>query len=423
MTVLRFILHFSLVCVALLLARCSLNTAGSPGTGSETTNGIVANVVYPNGRPVSSADVYIRHSDFLTDTTLNDTSRTADAVTDTAGWFVLDSVMPGDYIIEVNDGRSNAALIECKKTGVSERPMDLGVHVMQPTSLVSGHIDRSNLKSGLSIYVQIYGMNKIARVDAVGLFSFHDVPAGRLELRIASSDQSLGVIDHDTIVVSAGNHHDLGNFQLPANFWKDTLVIRVILNLNGLDKVPVATVGFYKKGRIFQLDLRNLGLKKLPPLISLLRLSHLYLDSNALDSLPSLIGSIASLEYLSVSSNHLTSIPGALGNLKKLKHLDANGNAIDSLPSTIGQLVSLSDLQLKDNALSSIPESVGDLRNLQKLDLENNRLSSLPSTITKLRPVAFLSVLQNRLTSVPEAIATWLDLYSTEKGWMASQSQ
>ncbi len=414
--------------VSLLLGtvffQCSRTTVvGGPGTGSETTNGITAKAEYPSGQPASFASVFLKPKNFLPDTAGSDTSSIPDATTDSAGTFVIDSVDTGEYTVEINDKKANAVIFTVKKDSVSKKPVDFGKQVLQPTSTLSGHIDRSNFPLSVSVYVQIYGMNKTTTVDKNGAFSFSDIPGGIRELRIIASDKSLGTIDHDSIVVSPGFNHDLGNFQLPVNFWQDTLIVRAILDSNGLANVPVSKVSSLRDGRIFQLDLSHRGLKRLPQQIGQLRITHLYLDSNSLESLPSEIGSIASLVTLHASANRLGTIPAAIGNLKGLQHLDLSNNLIDSLPVSVSGLVSLVDLWLQNNALTVLPESLGNLGQLRMLNLETNKIASLPLSITRLHSLAFLSVLHNRLATVPPSVASWLDMYSTEKEWRVSQLQ
>jgi len=413
---------FLAVFFGILFFQCSKTTVvGGPGTGSETTNGIMAKAEYPNGMPVAFAEVFLKPKNFLPDTSGADTATKPDATTDSTGTFTIDSVFFGEYTIEITDKKSSAVLFDIKKDSASKLPIDFGKQVLESTSTLIGHIDRSNFPPSVAVYVQIYGMNKTTAADKTGAFSFTDIPQGIRELRIFASDQSLGVIDHDSVIVSPGNNHDLGNFQLPVNFWHDTLVIRSILDSNGLTNISVSKVASFRDGRVFQLDFSRLGLTKILPQIGQLRITHLYLDSNSLESLPNELGSIASLVTLHVSYNRLTAIPSTISNLKGLQHLDISNNQLDSLPIAIGSLFSLSDIWLQNNSLTALPESFDDLGQLHMCNLENNKLESLPMFITRLRELTFLSILHNRLTSVPTPVANWLDTFSTDKEWRASQ--
>jgi Leucine-rich repeat (LRR) protein len=71
-----------------------------------------------------------------------------------------------------------------------------------------------------------------------------------------------------------------------------------------------------------KLILSNNGLKKIPEsFISLNVLKELYLGSNDLKDLPSVIGKLKNLEKLSISNNPITKIPESLYSSEKLRAL------------------------------------------------------------------------------------------------------
>jgi hypothetical protein len=411
------------ICLAILYVQCTIvSTAGGPGTGSETTNGVFAKVTYAGGQPAIHADVYLRSKDFLPDTVLSSSQRAPDQYTDSTGKFDIDSVSPGSYYIEVNDGMNNADLIEFVKASQDTGAINLGAHTLKPASTLSGHVERENLAENTSIYVQIYGLNQVVKVDNDGAFSFRSLPQGNYALRIASSDSKYGVVDRDTVVVGPAFQFNAGNFLLPIDFWQDTVIIRKVLDVNAKTEIPVSTVAFSRnKGRILQLDLSKLGLSKLPAEIGLLRVTHLYLNDNQFESLPDEIGQIASLVALRVDKNHLKRLPQSLSNLRRLVQLNASENNIDSLPEWAGRSVLLENLWLRENNLQSLPESIGWLSGLRVLDLEENQLTSLPASITNLRELTYLSVLHNRLNTYSPEIGKWLDIFSTESEWRITQ--
>ena len=75
-------------------------------------------------------------------------------------------------------------------------------------------------------------------------------------------------------------------------------------------------------------------------------LTALYLDDNAITSIPSEIGALAGLEYLNLGENAITSLPSELGALTGLMVLVLSDNAITSLPSELGALTGLGILYL-----------------------------------------------------------------------------
>lgn len=180
----RSYISYFLLIIALLLFRCSIDLAGGPGSGSETTNSLTITVVYPDGHPAYGAVVKLRSSEFLynpDDET--DSSRGIDALTDSLGIVKLDSIKSGKYAIEVNDQKGNAALINCSFSSKSTDSI-LPKKVLEKTSDIVGSVSSG---SGLnSILVQIYGLERIAEVDSVtGQFVLRDIPEGSYTLKIS----------------------------------------------------------------------------------------------------------------------------------------------------------------------------------------------------------------------------------------------
>lgn len=411
-----------LVSVVILSIFPGCSQAPVAGTGSQAGNGnVTATVLYPDGSPVIGTDVFIRQKDYLEDTSDIAYERIPDAVTNSSGVFIIDSVNPGNYFIEINDNKENARLVECNIESSNIWPMDLGnIEILQAASF-AGKIDLDNIQNTVAVYVQLYGVEYLNKVATGGKFSFNGLPSGTFKLRIFSSDSSLGIVDSETIVIGPGEDHDAGKFLLPFDFWRDTVVVRTILDLNDKYQLPVSDVITIKNGRITKLNLTHRGLHILPAVIVDLRLTHLLVGENFLDSLPSEIGKVSSLVHLGLMRNRLTRLPETICNLNRLKHLNLNENRINLLPKEIGKLSSLVHLSIRKNNLQKLPITIDDLSGLKVLDVSSNTLAILPVSITNLKELVFLSVNFNRLKSVPPEIKTWLDTYSTDKEWKATQ--
>ncbi|THG94891.1 hypothetical protein EW026_g6669 [Hermanssonia centrifuga] len=100
------------------------------------------------------------------------------------------------------------------------------------------------------------------------------------------------------------------------------------------------------------LDMGGVNIKNLPPtsgLFSFTFLINLYLNHNA-----------------------LTSIPPEITKLQHLKLLDLSGNSLASIPPELGMLTSLKELYLFDNHLQTLPPELGSLHQLQTLGVEGN---------------------------------------------------
>lgn len=107
-------------------------------------------------------------------------------------------------------------------------------------------------------------------------------------------------------------------------------------------------------------EARFLDLSKFEPRLSTVpkrtlscrRLKALYLESNALLSIPdTLFEALPELTHLDLRSNRLTSLPASVGQHNRLQTLLLQKNRITDLPVELGRVRSLSALSLSDNPL------------------------------------------------------------------------
>ncbi|KAL7424531.1 Glucose-repressible alcohol dehydrogenase transcriptional effector [Cryptotrichosporon argae] len=80
------------------------------------------------------------------------------------------------------------------------------------------------------------------------------------------------------------------------------------------------------------------------------------------------------LTHLYVNHNALTSLPPAIGNLRQLQLLDATDNQLTAIPPEVGLLCKLKELLLFDNNITTIPGELGTLYNLETLGIDGNPL-------------------------------------------------
>ncbi|KDR67582.1 hypothetical protein GALMADRAFT_216426 [Galerina marginata CBS 339.88] len=111
------------------------------------------------------------------------------------------------------------------------------------------------------------------------------------------------------------------------------------------------------------LDMGGVNIKNLPPtsgLFGFTFLINLYLNHNA-----------------------LSSVPPEISKLRHLELLDLSGNGLNSLPPELGMLTQLKELYLFDNHLSTIPPQFGSLHQLQTLGVEGNPLDQMLKSIVQ----------------------------------------
>jgi hypothetical protein len=189
------------------------------GGSSETTNGIVmGRVLDSTGHPAGGASLRLRDRSFLADTGAGLPRRSAlslDAVTDADGYFKLDSLDPGGYLIEARGFNGGSALFEVGVVAgdsILLTPRNLG-----RDATVSGEIalDSGSADQG---FVQIFGLDRVQRVDpATGRFTFTDLPAGIYTLKASTSSQKFDPHILTGVQAVAAQSTDIGTI-LVANF-------------------------------------------------------------------------------------------------------------------------------------------------------------------------------------------------------------
>ncbi|KIJ60025.1 hypothetical protein HYDPIDRAFT_177587 [Hydnomerulius pinastri MD-312] len=124
------------------------------------------------------------------------------------------------------------------------------------------------------------------------------------------------------------------------------------------------------------LDMGGVGIKTLPTtsgLFSFTFLINLYLNHNA-----------------------LSSIPPEIAKLRHLELLDLSGNNLGTVPPEMGMLTQLKELYLFDNHLITLPPELGSLHQLQTLGIEGNPMdTSLKAIVQKEGTPALISFLRD----------------------------
>ncbi|MDB5048516.1 MAG: hypothetical protein JWO30_1587 [Fibrobacteres bacterium] len=159
-------------------------TAG--GSGTENTNGtlVSARVCYGDGSPAGNASIWIRPYEFLRDTgNAEGTVAQVQARTDADGYFSLDSVSEGAYVLEVSDGKGRALMRAFDAFGPYG---DLGVDTLETEGSLQGVLERPEGPSAAA-YVQIFGLDRMVRADSTGAFSFDSLPPGIHRIHAVSS--------------------------------------------------------------------------------------------------------------------------------------------------------------------------------------------------------------------------------------------
>ncbi|KAL1760558.1 Endonuclease/exonuclease/phosphatase [Schizophyllum commune] len=129
-------------------------------------------------------------------------------------------------------------------------------------------------------------------------------------------------------------------------------------------ETPRPTAARPPQGSWNSLDMGGIQIKNIPPtsgLFSFTFLTNLYLNHNA-----------------------LTSVPPQLSKLRHLELLDLSGNQLTAIPPELGMITSLKEFYVFDNQITTIPPELGTLHQLRTLGIEGNPLDmSIKSVIQK----------------------------------------
>lgn len=168
-------------------------------------------------------------------------------------------------------------------------------------------------------------------------------------------------------------------------YLSDSLLIRAILDSNGMTDRTVESVGDYSSDED---RFVNLHFSSPTPLAK-----PFYL--------PPEIGGLDRLKKVSITGLGLVSLPPEIANLDRLGILDLSGNGLPAIPMVVFELFDLTRLELGSNNISSLPDSFGKLNFLEHLDLRSNKLTSIPYYILEPRYLKSLDISKNPLATIP----------------------
>ena len=175
-----------------LFFACSIgDIAGSKG-GSETTNGVYACVLNPDGKPAAGSAVRLRKSDYVSQPSMlaKKTIDRKELITDSTGSFLITGIDPGEYYIEVNDTATRSGAVLFSFTiGNNKDTLDLGSDSLRPYAVLRGQIDTDSTESN-RFFVQVKGLERLAEVDTNGSFIINDLPEGFLDVVISGGSTS-----------------------------------------------------------------------------------------------------------------------------------------------------------------------------------------------------------------------------------------
>ena len=189
-------------------------------------------------------------------------------------------------------------------------------------------------------YTSCYGLSRhtVLSNDS-GYFSIHYLPEGEYRFIIFPQTPIYKPYETAVITVAADSVTNIGTIEVQkADFTihpGDSLVVRNILDFNGLQAISVDSV------------------------------------VKAADSWPYRVVelSIRDLRHGQMLFRKLTS---GIGDLPELRKIDVSNTMINTVPQEISKLKYLRELRLNDNNITLLPKEIGYLDSLETLNLSNN---------------------------------------------------
>lgn len=164
----------------------------------------------------------------------------------------------------------------------------------------------------------------------------------------------------------------------------DSLVIRKLLDLNGLDTAQVRTRTYAdENGKVFAifLDWADMDTLRFPADMNSVPVEWLYARMSTFTSISGEIAKIATLTQLNLSEHQMTDVPDFVFDLPGLRYVTLSDGKIREWPqgfvSKVSQAKKLENISLLNNDLSSLPPNYKQWDRRVGLVLNYNRLCSL----------------------------------------------
>jgi hypothetical protein len=233
----------ALLAVALVFASCSPDPISLTGGWTDTDTGpkITGVIKREDGSAAAGALVLLRPTDYLgRDPTLPESlgvsavgGSVIDALCDSSGSYVFDSVGMGSYVLESRDREIKSVSL---RFGV-DRPkgrLTLVNAVVRAVGSVTGRVSFSDGASG-RVLVRIFGLERAAVTDASGAYFFGNLPAGNYSLHFSGLDPFILPSDLVDIRVSSNATTNAGELTMQRSLKQSFRIRDGFLDLPGVD--------------------------------------------------------------------------------------------------------------------------------------------------------------------------------------------
>lgn len=191
------------ILAAITCSRPGVTDSTSGGSSSEVV-AIIGTAKQADGTVVANALVRLRADNYLQNDSPSNKkpAPVVDVRTDNLGTFRIDSILPGNYSLEISDQKALAVAIGVNAT-LDSNEMHMGTLTLKPVSRLSGTIKLSD-DTPVPVHVMVYGLERRIQTDSLGKFIIPDMPEGTYALCIEPADLALGQRDIASVEVGSG---------------------------------------------------------------------------------------------------------------------------------------------------------------------------------------------------------------------------
>lgn len=198
--------------------------ASSPVAGGASSETVIGRVLLPGGEPAAGVSYTLRDMRHLRDPKDRLPSKIAASAgpksgrTDSQGRYRIDSVPPGEYLLEFEGAAFGALLLPVDVDG-RVGTVSLEDDSLREAGSLTGRLvpaaDTSVRDSALrSAYVQLFGVDRAVSVDSAGRFRILGLAPGRYRLRAAAAFPFLQGAELAGVEVASGDTSDIGDLAL-----------------------------------------------------------------------------------------------------------------------------------------------------------------------------------------------------------------
>lgn len=170
---------------------CSCSNNNIAGVGSETDTGcaVAGLIQFSDSVPICGADVILHDQSQLTKITLSKRLakvaliRSGNTKTNINGFFRIDSVDTGGYLVEINDHDSLGAVLPTKINPGDTLKQVNGI--LQKFGTIIGKVDTTGIGKNNTASIYLPEIGRTVSVDSAGNFVINDLPAWNYQVRFA----------------------------------------------------------------------------------------------------------------------------------------------------------------------------------------------------------------------------------------------